>query len=121
MKYTLTLGALTAVVISAVAGCSSDTVAPTDINSRFAPKTGDTFTYSRYERDSTNQRVASSKTIHKWVVLATGLTVEDQTDVSRILELNFDATGTAKIAPDDTLYIATPADGRIYMNVVSTT
>ncbi|MBC8146076.1 MAG: hypothetical protein H7X80_10870 [bacterium] len=121
MKQILNLGGLVAVALTALVGCSNETIAPTDINTYFEPKKGDTFTYARYERDSNNARMESSKTVHKWAVIETNLNYKSKNSVAKILQLNFDATGTSKTSPDDTIYLASLADGTIYMNVASAT
>jgi hypothetical protein len=121
MKNILSLGALLGAALFVVAGCSSTPEDSTELNTYFQPKTGDTFTYARYDRDMDNQRVQSSKTMHKWVVLQTGLSYQGKTSVSKILQLNYDSTGTVPSGTADTVYIRTGADGEIFMNVISAT
>lgn len=121
MKQILALGALVAIALTAMSGCSDDSVSGTDINQFFEPKKGDTFTYARYERDMNNQRVDSTKTIHKWIVLETKINYKSRNDVAKILQLNFDMTGTIKTGDDDILYISAPATGEVYMDVISST
>lgn len=121
MKNILSLGAAVGVALLTAVGCSDEPTSSTELNTYFAMKQGDTFTYARYDRDMSNQRVDASKTMHKWVVLQTGLNHESKTGVTRVLQLNYDATGTATIAPPDTLYVRSAIDGEIFMTVIGPT
>ena len=119
MKNIISLGALAGVALMALvgAGCGEEPTS-TNINTHFEPKKGDTFTYARYDRDMNQQRVNESKTTHKWIVLDANISHQGMTSVARILQLNLDANGTATIAPNDTLYIRSGTDGKVYMDVI---
>lgn len=121
MKHFLSLGALTGIAMLAIAGCSDDSIAPTDINTHFEPRRGDTFTYARYERDMTNARREDTKTIHKWAVIDADLTYEGKTNVARVVQMNFAADGTTSLGPNDTLYIRSAIDGQVFMNALQQT
>lgn len=121
MKNTLLFGAALGIALLTAVGCGDDATSPTDINTHFELKQGDTFTYARYDRDMQNQRVESTKTMHKWVVVQTGLTYQGKTGVAKMLQLNFDATGTSQTGPADTVYIRSAVDGEVFMNVISAT
>ena len=123
MKNILSLGAAVGLALVTLVGCGDDepTDPGTEVNTYFTMKQGDTFTYARYDRDMNNQRVTASKTMHKWVVIETGLNHQSKTGVTKLLQLNLNADGTATIAPPDTIYIRSGADGEIFMNVIAAT
>jgi hypothetical protein len=124
MKNLLSIGAVAGLFVASLVGlvgCGDDPAAPTDINTHFQPKQGDTFTYARYDRDMNNQRVTSSKTIHKWVVIQAGLSHEGRNDVAKIVQLNYQADGVTSSGPNDTLYISSNANGEVFMNVIGAT
>jgi hypothetical protein len=122
MKNILSLGAAAGIALLMIAGCGDDEpTTPTEVNTYFATKQGDTFTYARYDRDMNNQRVAGTKTMHKWVVIQTGLQYEGKTGVTKMLQLNYDSSGTTQTGAPDTVYLRSAIDGEIFMNVISAT
>lgn len=122
MRNFITLGIAALLATGAFVGCSSDNgTQPTQLNPFFELKQGDTFTYARYERDMNNQRVESSKTMHKWAVLQTDLSFAGQSKVARILQINYDGSMSTEISPRDTIYIRSAIDGKIWIyNMIGT-
>jgi hypothetical protein len=107
----ISFAALSALALSA---CGDDSTNPIDLNPYFELKKGDTFTYARYDRGMDNQRIASSKTMHRWAVVETNLNYEGLLNASRIIQINYDGTGSSETGRD-TLYVRSAIDGEIYI------
>jgi len=74
---------------------------------------GDTLVYNFYDRDMANNRIEASRQRKTWYVLRTGITYEDSTGVTEILEVTSDANGSMELERD-TIYMRTAADGAVY-------
>ncbi len=107
------LQTLLILVVAAVTmvGCA-DSPTQTTVNIYLQYKKGDTFTYNYYTRDSTNQRIQSSKQVRTWTVLKTDTAVDSRINVIAVDEKIFDAAGTTQTG-GDTLYFTSQADGRV--------
>lgn len=111
MKHILSLAATVIVVALTFVGCGDD--GPSEpVNTYLVFKVGDQFTYSFYQRDSTNQRVDASKQVRKWSVLRTDITVNGRSTATEVEEQVFDATGTT-LAYRDTLYFSSTGQGKV--------
>ncbi len=88
------------------------TVTGTSVEAAF--QVGDTMTYNFYDRDTTSgsPRIESSKSKRMWVVLDNNLTFQGRTNVTRILNITYSASGSE--FSRDTIYIQKDNDGSIW-------
>jgi hypothetical protein len=117
MNKTLLACLLAGSVLIGVAGCSEDTPTQTVEGGQVLTfKTGDSFKYEAYDRDTNNVRIDTSKKVKVWTVLDTNLSIYSQTHVTRILQTNYDAAGTTQdpIHPTDTLYMKVNGEGQVF-------
>lgn len=75
-------------------------------------ESGDTLTYDFRDRD-TNDTPTGPTMKRSWFVLGTGLTLHGRDNVTEILEIRYDASGTTETGRD-TIYYSTAGDGSVY-------
>ncbi len=74
---------------------------------------GDTATFNYRDRDTMNNVVPGSERKRTWIVDEAGLSLYGKTNVSRVYQRTYDASGTT-VATTDTLYLVTETDGSVY-------
>lgn len=120
MIRTLSLLILPCLLAVGFVACGDDDPPLTPINENFEFKSGDTYTYKYYDRDSTNTRVETSQQVFIWTVLRTDLDTLAKTSVAEIEEVRYDATGTNESGRSK-IYMKVDVDGQVLIyNLVGT-
>jgi hypothetical protein len=74
---------------------------------------GDTATFNFVDRDTTNKNVSGTEKTKVWTVMREDLSIYGRTKVTEVLEVTYDAAGTAELERD-TLYLQFAGDGSVY-------